>query len=441
MTRRPFLLAALFVALSAPAAPAQEAAQAVYERGLKLYEEGDYDGAVDEFSAILATGIDDPSVHYNLGNAWFKSGRLGLAIWHYRLAHRLAPRDEDIAANLEYARFLALDQVEGDAQTDLPVERWLDRVTADEAWRLSAIFWILAGVAGVVWQLAFRAGAAGRRSFVVLVALWALSFAGAWSLDRRAHRMNEAVVLPREAVVRIGPGESFETAFELHEGAEVVVEGERGPGPRSPCRESSGAGSTPSPSRGCSAAAPLDPESGEEKMMRVRSVFPAVLAAGLLLVAADRSAGQGKPIEEAEADAAAETASTEAASETEPATTSAAASTKSAMTDATEMMVSAIAICEDIQERAPVGESETFSSEIGQLCCFTTVHHAGEPTQVFHRWYVGDEMVNEIPINVQGERWRCWSRKTIYSGWKGECKVEIANEEGDVLATASFMLE
>jgi hypothetical protein len=29
-------------------------------------------------------------------------------------------------------------------------------------------------------------------------------------------------------VVRNGPGENFETAFVLHEGAEAVVEGERG---------------------------------------------------------------------------------------------------------------------------------------------------------------------------------------------------------------------
>jgi uncharacterized protein YraI len=40
--------------------------------------------------------------------------------------------------------------------------------------------------------------------------------------------VNEAVVLAREAVVRNGPGENFETAFVLHEGAEAVVEGERG---------------------------------------------------------------------------------------------------------------------------------------------------------------------------------------------------------------------
>jgi uncharacterized protein YgiM (DUF1202 family) len=62
----------------------------------------------------------------------------------------------------------------------------------------------------------------------VLLVLWAVCLGGAWTIERRAGRIDEAVVLARESTVRNGPGASFETAFVLHEGAEVVVEGERG---------------------------------------------------------------------------------------------------------------------------------------------------------------------------------------------------------------------
>ena len=47
------------------------------------------------------------------------------------------------------------------------------------------------------------------------------------SMPRSLHS-GRAVVLARETVVRNGPGDTFATAFVLHEGAEVVVEGERG---------------------------------------------------------------------------------------------------------------------------------------------------------------------------------------------------------------------
>jgi hypothetical protein len=106
-----------------------------------------------------------------------------------------------------------------------------------------------------------------------------------------------------------------------------------------------------------------------------------------------------------------------------------------------DMAISQIAICEDVQERTPIGEADSFSNEIGRLWCFTRVQHAEAPTQIFHRWYVGDEMVEEIAINVRGESWRCWSTKSILPSWTGECRVEILTEEGDVISTKTFLLE
>jgi tetratricopeptide (TPR) repeat protein len=220
--------------LAAPASAQSEApasggsAVALFERGTHLYEEADFDGAADAFSQIVAMGVEQPTVHYNLANAWFKTGRLGPAIFHYRKAHQLAPRDADIIANLEYARFLALDRIEEDAATDRPVEGWLDRITPAEAARIPAALFVLAGIAGCGAQLFRGRSRLWGRSFVVLLGLWALSFAGAWAVEHRASRSSEAVVLAREAIVRNGPGESFDTAFVLHEGAEVVVEGDRG---------------------------------------------------------------------------------------------------------------------------------------------------------------------------------------------------------------------
>ncbi|MGH2571132.1 MAG: DUF2914 domain-containing protein [bacterium] len=105
------------------------------------------------------------------------------------------------------------------------------------------------------------------------------------------------------------------------------------------------------------------------------------------------------------------------------------------------MEISKIAICQEVQERTPVGEADSFSNQIGQLTCFTRVQNAEAPTQIFHRWYVGDEMVEEIAINVRGEQWRCWSTKTIQPGWTGTCRVEILTESGDVISTKTFQLE
>lgn len=99
-----------------------------------------------------------------------------------------------------------------------------------------------------------------------------------------------------------------------------------------------------------------------------------------------------------------------------------------------------LAICTSVEERTPIGESDSFPADIGKLWCFSKVVNADAPTTVFHRWYVGDTLVNEIPINVGGASWRCWSEKTILSNWSGTCRVEIVTEEGEVLGTKEFVL-
>ena len=224
------ILAAPLLLTGAPtSARAADSANALLARGLSSYEKGDYEGAATAFEEVLAQGYDDPTVHYDLGNACFKQGQLGRAIWHYRRAHALAPRDADVQANLEYARFLALDKIEGDGQTtDRRVEGWLDRITAREAFRLAAALWALAGLAGVAWQLSPRGGAAWRRAAVTGLVLWGVVFLGAAYRQHRAGSVHEAIVLAGEATVRNAPGPDFPTAFLLHEGAEVVVEGSRG---------------------------------------------------------------------------------------------------------------------------------------------------------------------------------------------------------------------
>jgi Flp pilus assembly protein TadD len=220
------LLLALVFAAESQAAPSS--LEASFERGVKLYEEGDFEGARQVFQEIIALGIDDPVVHYNLGNAAFKSGHLGEAIYHYRRAHALAPRDEDVAANLEYARFLALDATEEGAATDRKSEGWTARILPEEIFRWAPLVFSLAALAAIASQLGRRIASSARRVALFLGVLWAITLAAGAGLAMWNAGEPEAVVLAREAEVRNGPGATFATAFVLHEGAEVVIEGERG---------------------------------------------------------------------------------------------------------------------------------------------------------------------------------------------------------------------
>src|SRR5579863_4317233 len=75
----------------------------------QLYDAGKYGE-----SAALYEKIEPKTayVYYNLGNAHFREGKLGLAILDYERARRLAPRDPDIVANLRFAeQRLGVDDV------------------------------------------------------------------------------------------------------------------------------------------------------------------------------------------------------------------------------------------------------------------------------------------------------------------------------------------
>lgn len=101
--------------------------------------------------------------------------------------------------------------------------------------------------------------------------------------------------------------------------------------------------------------------------------------------------------------------------------------------------VDRMVLCRDVKDREPVDEGTSFPADVGDLVCFTQILDGAGKT-VYTRWYVGDRLVLEHPLNVGAVRWRCWSRKRIDPAWTGAARVDIATESGDVLASREFTL-
>src|SRR5262249_48343930 len=142
---------------------------------------------------------------YNLGNALFKGGKIGLAILNYRRAEFLAPRDPDIAANLAFARNYRVDKV---LAAPSPFAEALGRafhwLSLREATLLAALAFTLMAASLAIWivrrWMAFLAAAA---VFAVL-ALLAFITQQVWSGEHGAH---PAVVVVSEVNALSGPGE------------------------------------------------------------------------------------------------------------------------------------------------------------------------------------------------------------------------------------------
>lgn len=198
-----------------------------FEEANRLYQEENYREAANLYLSILNGGFESGALHYNLGNAYYKSGQLGRALLHYRKAKRFLPRDRDLEANISLAKMRAADKIE---VPRLKIWRTLDSVrdylTINEWARLTLILFLLtlALIAlyffrgkGLVKKLSFY----GATLMLIFFAVCAGFFtAQIW----RAEKVIEAVVMEDKIEILSAPDEGAKALFSLHEGTTVEVE-------------------------------------------------------------------------------------------------------------------------------------------------------------------------------------------------------------------------
>ena len=219
------VLAVAFAGLPAPVA-GQSAAAGLFAEGNDLYREGEYEASRDTYLRIAAEGIRDARLFYNLGNACFKSSRLGEAIVWYERALQLEPRDADILANLRFARQVKRDrEPPGEGN---PLARFAGAVYAFPT--LDEVAVAFAATLFSVWALACLRWLRPRTE-PVLMPLLAAS-ASAWViaallLSSRIYTeesAEHAIVTAQEATARSGPAGDKTPVFVLHEGTKVRID-------------------------------------------------------------------------------------------------------------------------------------------------------------------------------------------------------------------------
>ena len=223
-----YLVLALSLFIVGTARAQSGAWAAVMAQANALYEAGDYAGAIKTYQQIIDGGVQHSGVYYNLGNAYYKSGDLGRAVLNYERAHRLAPRDEDIRANLAFARAQVADQfpIAEEGTVWATITGWHEALTVNEtawvAWALFAVVCALATVA--IFAYRWRRPALTAAGIVAVVLALALL-----SLGLKVHELNQnsAVVVAPEVDIYSGPGDTYMLEFTLHAGTMLTIVEER----------------------------------------------------------------------------------------------------------------------------------------------------------------------------------------------------------------------
>lgn len=90
-----------------------------------------------------------------------------------------------------------------------------------------------------------------------------------------------------------------------------------------------------------------------------------------------------------------------------------------------------------IVDREPGLNIDQLTTDVELVYFFTeVVDMAGK--EIKHQWIYKDEVVAEVPIQIGGPRWRCYSSKKLVPGWVGEWKVAVVDETGKKLHEDKF---
>lgn len=181
------------------------------------------------FEAVLADGVSNGYLQYNLGNAYLQLDEIGKAILHYRRAARLIHADEQLQANLSFARSLRRNQIQASGEKQLWETMFFWHYETSTNVRMAVgllaygAFWLL---------LSFRIFQK-RGGMVVAICmlglLWMSAGASVIVESWQAQNALDGVTIQNDITVRKSNGEASSAAFRemLHEGVEFTILEER----------------------------------------------------------------------------------------------------------------------------------------------------------------------------------------------------------------------
>ena len=190
------------------------------------YTKGNYQQAIKDYEELLQKGVS-AEIYYNLGNAYFRTDNITKAILNYERARMLAPGDEDILFNLQFAQSKTIDRIT--PNDEMFFVNWyhsLVSFTTVDRWAFTAVLSIIAVLVLLLIYL-FAEGITLRKvgfyGALTFLVLFILANVFAYQQKRMLENRKGAVVTASSVNVLKSPADKADTAFVLHEGTRVDI--------------------------------------------------------------------------------------------------------------------------------------------------------------------------------------------------------------------------
>jgi tetratricopeptide (TPR) repeat protein len=196
--------------------------------GNRAYENKDYKAALDNYLTLEQYNYLSAPLYYNIGNCYFKEGKLGYSVLYYLRAQRLDPRDKDIKNNLTFVRQFLPTSLEGVRIN--PVTSFLELITSPFtlnglAW-FSSLFFILLILLialSIYFQISGWMVKSARYAALILLLVFASLTTYKYRTEYLTHK---GVIVAVEAQIYSGPGIDNDLEFVGAYGLSFKVEKE-----------------------------------------------------------------------------------------------------------------------------------------------------------------------------------------------------------------------
>ena len=197
------------------------------EQAEEYYKSGEYEKAIEEYSAILDGGESSAMLYYNLGNCYYKIGENTKAIINYERAKRLAPGNADIKYNLEMAQKATVDKIETLPEiffvrwykgfvNSFSVDGWAYFSVASFLLLLIMLSMFLFSNYMVVKKIGFFVGI-----IMLFTTIWSITVAYNRYNSELEH--NQAIITAPSVAIKSSPDNSGNDLFVVHEGLKVDI--------------------------------------------------------------------------------------------------------------------------------------------------------------------------------------------------------------------------
>jgi tetratricopeptide (TPR) repeat protein len=208
----------------------QLSAQGIYkmiEQGNEYFRNGEFEQAIKEYQAVIDSGYESSELYYNLGNAYYKSHKITMALVNYERASILNPRDEEIQHNLQMSRQLVIDKI--DELPDFLPKVWYRRFISllkTDQWAYISLITFPVSLLLFLVYLFVRNIRIRKLSFwlaVFLIIISLSTFVFSYQQKRLIYNHSYAIILSPSVTIKSSPDDSGTELFQLHEGTKVKI--------------------------------------------------------------------------------------------------------------------------------------------------------------------------------------------------------------------------